>query len=352
MNWKTYITKIEPNEITIAGYKLSEIVKKRDFLDTSYLLIRRKFPSRKEKKELVEILQNAICSPPPHIEKRKNEQLSKTIIRYILSDKILDKNYSNEKKAVFFIGRMLTYIADIFSTTDSLLMKTDLSFSSLLFRAIGGKDINKKYGRMLEAIMVASVDHGVTPPSAQATIIAASTRASYDVAIADGISTITDVHGGAGMMAALFFRECIELSKKEDITLEEAVKRSIKRYMEDGRKIKGLGHRIHKNDPRKRALLEIAKIYEINGPGIKIAEIIEKVFREIKGKFLPLNVDGTIGAIITDMNLDPSIAKLLFIYGRIAGLSAHYFEEIETQPPMRHINFDEAVYVESGKRDI
>ena len=66
--------------------------------------------------------------------------------------------------------------------------------------------------------------------------------------------------------------------------------------------------------------------------------------KAVRGINLPVNVDGVIGAIIADMNLDPKLAKALFIYGRVAGLSAHYFEEITTQPPMRRINFGEAVY--------
>lgn len=59
---------------------------------------------------------------------------------------------------------------------------------------------------------------------------------------------------------------------------------------------------------------------------------------------LPINVDGVIGGIVADMGVDPKIAKALFIYGGSAGLSAHYFEEVTTQPAMRRINFNEAVY--------
>jgi len=36
---------------------------------------------------------------------------------------------------------------------------------------------------------------------------------------------------------------------------------------------------------------------------------------------------------------------VVFILGRVAGLSAHYFEEVNTFPAMRWINFAEAVYV-------
>jgi citrate synthase len=64
----------------------------------------------------------------------------------------------------------------------------------------------------------------------------------------------------------------------------------------------------------------------------------------VKGKSLPINVDGVIGAIIADMDLNIDLAKALFVYGRVAGLSAHYFEEISTQKQMRRINFSSFVY--------
>jgi citrate synthase len=67
---------------------------------------------------------------------------------------------------------------------------------------------------------------------------------------------------------------------------------------------------------------------------------------------LPINVDGVIGAIVADMELDPAMAKAFFIYGRIAGLSAHYFEEVASQPRMRQINFAEAVYKGKEPRTI
>ena len=67
-------------------------------------------------------------------------------------------------------------------------------------------------------------------------------------------------------------------------------------------------------------------------------------FQTVRGLDLPINVDGVIGAIVADMGLDPRAAKAIFLFGRIAGLSAHYFEEISTQPQMRQVDFGQAVY--------
>ncbi|MHC4861719.1 MAG: citrate/2-methylcitrate synthase, partial [Planctomycetota bacterium] len=77
---------------------------------------------------------------------------------------------------------------------------------------------------------------------------------------------------------------------------------------------------------------------------VEISKMMEDLFEEARGFRLPINVDGVIGAVVADMGLDPIAAKALFILGRVAGLSAHYFEEVLTQPPMRRVRFEEAVY--------
>jgi citrate synthase len=56
-------------------------------------------------------------------------------------------------------------------------------------------------------------------------------------------------------------------------------------------------------------------------------------------------VDGVVGAILADMGLPPIAGTLIFIVGRLAGLSAHYFEEVRSFPAMRWVDFSEALYV-------
>jgi citrate synthase len=197
---------------------------------------------------------------------------------------------------------------------------------------------------MIEAIIVASIDHGVTPPSAQATLIASSVRGSYETAVAQGVGAITDVHGGAGEKAAVFFLQCAGLVSEQGLPLEEATRAVIRRYIKEGRRIEGMGHRVHTQDPRRDVLWALAEKSGLAGPCVAVSRIAGDMLREVRGLSLPINVDGVIGAIIADMGLDPKLAKALFIFGRTMGLSAHYFEEVATQPPMRLINFSQAVY--------
>jgi len=353
--WGTLITKVEPNNLVISGYPLRQIIEKKGFLETVHLLVNGEFPDESTLNEMRKNAFQALSIPGPNI-KFGEEDISKSIAKCLLTDEHLARfpDASPMKKAAFCMGRVARYLGTILGTEKALgKLNENKPFSHVLYKIITGKEnVNEKHARMLEAIMVASVDHGVTPPSAQATIIAASTRAKYEVAVANGVSTITDVHGGAGAKAAVFFKECVSKSKKESITLSESTKEIIKDYVSKGRRIEGMGHRIHTMDPRRDVLWGLAEQAGVARECVNVSKIVTPIFKQVRGMELPINVDGVIGAIVADMGLEPSIAKALFIYGRIAGLSAHYLEETTTQPQMRRINFSEAVYKGKEERKI
>ncbi|MHA2299074.1 MAG: citrate/2-methylcitrate synthase [Candidatus Hodarchaeales archaeon] len=349
--WATLITKVEPNNLLISGYPLKEIIDQKTLLETAYVLVRGEFPGNERKQELKQIALEAVRLPVPKIKPASNEDVSKTIAKYLLMDDELAKypvggKEGSPNKTMFCLGRVARYLSTILDNEEALEdITTDQPFSSVIYRALTGeKTLDSNKSNLLESMIVASVDHGVTPPSAQATVIAATVRAAYEVAVAHGVGAITDVHGGAGAKAAKFFQNCLERAKEKKIELPEAVYEVMTEYIRTGKRIQGLGHRIHTSDPRRQVLWDKSEEAGVASDCVKISQIITDVFRRVRGITLPINVDGVIGAIIADMGLDPSLAKAVFIYGRIAGLSAHYFEEIVSQPQMRRINFSDAVY--------
>ena len=351
VGWATLITNVKPNNLIIAGYSLKDIIKKKTFIETAYLLVKGKFPNIEQIKEFEQIALKAIKLPMPEVNVIEDEDISKTIAKYLLQDIKLAKYCIQETKSspnqiMFCLGRVAGYLASILGNKNVLEnIDTKQPFTHVIYQTLTGQTvIDEKKAGVLEAMIVASVDHGVTPPSAQATVIAATVRAAYEVAVAQGVSAITDVHGGAGTKAAQFFQKCTALAKEKNIELSEAVHENISIYMKEGKRIQGLGHRYHTRDPRRDVLWIKAKHAGIASECVEISKIITDIFKRVRGINLPINVDGVIGAIIADMELDPTLAKAVFIYGRIAGLSAHYFEEIASQPQMRRINFSEAIY--------
>jgi succinyl-CoA synthetase alpha subunit len=349
--WGTLITKVEPNNLMISGYPLQDIVKHKGFLETAYLLVKGEFPDKKSLEDIRKIAISAAKMPAPKVKRLKDEDISKTLVKYLVIDEKIAEFQGvglnkNVEKTAFAIGRVARYLGGALGNEKVLeTIKENEPFSYVMYRAItGNAKVDEKHSKMIEAMITACVDHGVTPPSAQATLIAASTRASYEVAIAHGVGAITDVHGGAGAKAARFFGECISKSKQEKISLDKAARNLMREYIKSGRRIEGMGHRVHNKDPRRDVLWDFADQTGVAGEHVKLSKMATEIFAQARGMTLPINVDGVIGSIVADIGLDPSIAKALFIYGRVAGLSAHYFEEIMSQPRMRRINFAEAIY--------
>jgi citrate synthase len=347
--WETRITDIEPNIIIVACHPLQDLIGKCGLLEAANLLVTGEFPSREELARLENIARKGARAELPQTCWDPKEDVSKAIARSLMVDNELIRFHGSESElTAFTLGRTALYIAWLFDNIPRLSgLDGTAPFSRYIWTALTGRtEFDEKKARLFEAMMVASVDHGVTPPSAQATIIAATARTSYEVAVAQGVGVITDVHGGAGMAAAELFAECVERGAGGD--LETAIKQVVDEYMASGKRIKGLGHRIHSRDPRRDAIWALAEESGVAGRHVEASKLIGQVFKSVKGKDLPINVDGVIGAVVADLGLEPVMAKVIFIYGRIAGLSAHYFEEVATQKPMRKVDFTKAVY--SGPR--
>jgi succinyl-CoA synthetase alpha subunit len=358
-SWGTLITEVKPNNLMISGYPLQQIIGRKGLLDVSNLLIEGEFADPEELEELRRLALKGALESKPSIVRYENEDISQTLARALICDKTLAAfpqkgRPGPRRKTAFALGRIGRYLAAILGTTGALDGLSEASsFTELMYGTItGNKVFGREKGKLIEAMSVASVDHGVTPPSAQVAIISASTRVDYAVSVASGIGAITDVHGGAGAKAALFFSQCVSRSKKEKIDLKEAAEKEVTEYIRAGRRIEGLGHRVHTQDPRRDVLWKLSEVAGISGENVAVSKIISEVFKRVRGMDLPINVDGVIGAIVADMGLDPVVAKALFIWGRVAGLSAHYFEEVLSQPEMRQINFAQAVYKGKPQREL
>lgn len=353
--WQTAITEIRPNRIQIRGFGLAELIRNSHFSEVVYLLLVGTWPDRAAQAVGQQAFYHAVQAPADPLLRPVGEDSSKYLAKCLLMDTFLPAlpqgtELEKAAKCLALLGRVCRYISMCHGHTEALAaLDRTVPLSRYFYTAIAGHtpDAGQREG-MVEALILASVDHGVTPPSTQATRITASVRAPLEVSIAAGISAITDVHGGAGADAVTFFRQCTPTAVQTLDAARDQMRQCISEYARTGTRIKGLGHRIHTRDPRVEALWQLAADTDTAGLGTALSQELSAMFLDLTGKPLPINVDGVIGAIAADMGFAPEIAKLLFVIGRIAGLAAHYFEEIATQPPMRQIVFSEAVY--SGMR--
>ena len=350
-SWGTMITRVAPNDLAVAGYPLTELVRKKSLLEMVGLLTTLELPDEALLAELAAEADRAVRAPAPAAEYRTGEQLSATLARFLLVDDALESVDATTERgralaAARAVGRAVRYVSAAMGTQADLeSVPAGAPFGELLARAVGGgSNTTAERTRLIEALAVASVDHGVTPPSAQATVLAGTVRAPFPMALASGVGAITDVHGGAGEEAAQFFLSVARTAAETGASLEDTALDVLDRVSRQGVRTAGMGHRVHTEDPRRNVLWELADEAGTAGECVAISKMMEEIFSEVRGFSLPINVDGVIGAVTADLLLRPLAAKALFVLGRVAGLSAHYFEEVLTQSPMRRIRFDQAVY--------
>jgi len=227
-------------------------------------------------------------------------------------------------------------------------MMEKLTFAQAIFLILKGELPNQAQSKIMEAILVSSIDHGATPPSVLATRTVISGGNPINASIAGGILTIGDSHGGAIEQCAKKLQEAI----KENGNFQQKAKEIVKKLLEQDKKMPGFGHRIHKIDPRTTKLFELSNKLGISGEHIKLILAIQKELSEQTGKEIPINVDGAIAAVISDMGFDWKLGKGFFIISRTPGLLAHAYEELIREKPMRKLGNADFEYDGPGERKI
>ena len=218
---------------------------------------------------------------------------------------------------------------------DRLMGET--GFGAAVYLILRGELPDDRTARLMESILVSSIDHGATPPSALAARTIASTGGSLGAAVAAGILAINRHHGGAIEDCARQLQHIVDRCEKtgdSPNTVAEAVLDELKKA---GRRMPGFGHRVHTNDPRTQRLFELATEAGVDGPHMDAARAVERHFAS-SGKTLPMNVDGAIAAVLADLGFEPASMNGLFMIARVPGLIAHALEEQLRQRPMRLID--------------
>jgi citrate synthase len=207
-----------------------------------------------------------------------------------------------------------------------------------------------KEAKMMDAIITASVDHGVTPPSTHASRIVASAGVPLPTAVAAGILAVGDIHGGAIEDSARIMQEWTRKMKDEKWNYERTARELLGKLRSKGKYMPGFGHRLHTQDPRTKRLFALARELRIAGDHVRLTKALENEFARTKP--LPVNVDGAIAAVISDMGFDWRLGKAFFLIGRAAGLIAHVYEEMTRERPMRRMCDAEVEYDGPWERDL
>lgn len=228
-----------------------------------------------------------------------------------------------------------------------------LSFADAVYLLLMGEVPTPTIGRMLNAILVSVIDHGVTPPSTLAARNVAATGAPLKDSVAAGLLAFGPHHGGDIETCMRFLDQGLSLMRS-GYTLEESAEQLVVECLVHGTTPPpGFGHRLHTQDPRAPRLFQLCMELELEGEHVRMLRAIERALaarQDQYGRLLPANVDGAIAAISADLGFSYELGNAIFLISRLPGLIAHAHEERSRHEPMRQIDPKDHVYDGSSPR--
>lgn len=211
-------------------------------------------------------------------------------------------------------------------------------FTSVVYLLYTGELPSPAAARLLDALMVASVDHGPGTPSVLAARTVISGGAPFQAGAAAGLLTMGKFHAAAVGDSMEAICEVAERARTGE-DLDAAARSVVDARRQEGRRLSGFGHRQHtERDPRVDQLFTMAHEVGVGGDHIAATEAIERALGTALGRPLPINIDAAYAAILAEIDFPVDHANAVFIASRIVGVMGHVVEEMATMPPMRRIS--------------
>jgi citrate synthase len=205
-----------------------------------------------------------------------------------------------------------------------------VGFADMIWLLTRGELPTRAQSSLLEAALVAAVDHGPQAPSIAVARMAITCGVGINNAMASSINMLGDVHGGAGEQCVAFYQAIADRAGTGDI--KQAAAAEIDALAAAGiTHVPGFGHRFHPRDPRAPRLLSLvdaaAKEGAVSGRFAAIGRAVDAILAERKGKPIPMNIDGATAVIFAELGFAPPLCRGLFVLSRSVGALAHAWEE-------------------------
>ena len=203
-----------------------------------------------------------------------------------------------------------------------------LDFVSAIWLLTCGSLPTGTQSKLLEAALVASVDHGPQAPSIASARMAATCGVGLNSAMANGINVLGDVHGGAGQQCVALLNDLVDTAARDERDLASIAAEVVADYRSRKAFVPGFGHRFHPRDPRRDPLLalveEAVEAGELAGDHLRAGLAVEAALKP------PMNIDGITAIIYAELGIAPELARGYFVLARSVGILAHAWEETGT----------------------
>jgi citrate synthase len=194
-------------------------------------------------------------------------------------------------------------------------------FVEVMLAQVLGRAVTPAEATVVEAIMVAGMEHGFTPSAIAARLTYTGAPESIQGAIAAGLLGAGDQFLGA-------MQGCAEILARVVSQGEPGCGALVAEYRAAGRQLPGFGHHLHRpDDPRALALLDLARSTAVAGRHVEAALRLQRVLSADRDRHVTINAAGATAAILADLAVPAAAMRGLAVVARAAGLLAHIIEE-------------------------
>ncbi len=214
---------------------------------------------------------------------------------------------------------------------EELIGKVD--FTQALYFLIIGRMPSVAERRIVDAVLVTLMEHGLTPSAIAARMVYGSGPEALQAGVAAGLLAVASQFVGTMEPAARNLRAIIE----DPAGVDAAARHLAEDYRARRAAMPGFGHHLHKpDDPRTPKLLSVAEEAGVPGKHIAALRALGREVDRAAGKHITINATGAIAAVLSEIGIEPEIMRGFAVISRSAGLVAHIREE-QSDPTLRAV---------------
>ncbi len=319
------------------GIRIEELCSRSSFLETSYLLLFSRLPTksalaqweedivhhRRVKYSIIDLMK---CLPEQGHPMDALQAAVAALGMFCPGRNVTDVE-NNYWSAVRLIAKLPTLVAAwarLRHGDDAIPPRDDLGFSENFFYMLTEAVPHPLWADIFDDCLILHAEHTMNA-STFTGLVTASTLADPYTVVSSAIGALKGpLHGGAN-------EEVVQMLK--DIGAANRAKSYVEERLGNKKKLMGFGHRVYKvKDPRATVLQGLCeKLFRTCGTS-QLYDIALEVERAagncLNGKGIYPNVDFYSGIIYDKMGIDTDLFTPIFAMARVAGWLAHWLEQL------------------------
>jgi len=319
------------------GISITELAEKSNFIETAYLLIWGKLPTKDELAEFeAEIrhhrrikyrIRDMMKCFPETGHPMDALQASAAALGLFYSRRALDDPKYIRDAVIRLIAKVPTMVAAfklMRKGHDPIQPRDDFDYATNFLYMLTEEVPDPIAARVFDASMILHAEHTMNASTFSARVTASTLTDPYAV-VASAVGTLAGpLHGGANEEVLVML---------EEIGTVENVVPYIEDCITNKKKIMGFGHRVYKvKDPRANILQDAAQqLFKQRGRDryYDIAVEVEKVVEDkLAHKGIYANVDFYSGLVYRKLGIPTDLFTPIFAMARVAGWLAHWKEQL------------------------